>query len=454
MAKSRIVLTSPAPGFPGTTDRYIELDTVLTNPSNRVLLLPDGGSAGARYYMISVPTNNWTIPSTNTAHIRLSGTSGKVIYVDWDDGSSNTYVFTGEANYVYLVHTYSNSGNFSISITGDIDHIIRENLRSVPVFWEHEPATVSLTELYLFNISEVMGDLTAGYPNLTTMGIEASPITAFGEMIVNRSNLITLNLRDSGTNTSITGELGDIGDTYGKVDLGNLSLVTGTISQLAVSATNLWYLRLSNCVSVTGNIDDAPDSIEFFIIDYNTTGSIAGSINGLPSSAQYVSLKGLSGSTTGSIMGSLPAGLTYLSLVECGNNITGTVNTNIQSSLKELIILGTVSNPLTGFGGGDFAYFNNVQRITLRYIAAQFTYSSRDWTTVPGGMAYLDFRPPATYGLSQSDLDDLIIDLSLATWTGSKQIILTGSNPAPSNTAPVNDALALLATKGVDVITN
>lgn len=452
MANNRIVLKSPAPGFPGTASKEVELDTVLTSPSNRVLLLPETSpTGGSIYYTIEVPSNNWTIPSTG---IRLAGTAGKQIDVEWDDGESNTYTFSGSNSFVNLIHTYSSAGYYTITINGDTDHILREWLMNVPITWEATSETSSITEILLTNITEV--NTFTGLPGgatLTTLEVTSCPILA-NYALGTFPDLSTLTLRDSqASNTTITGSLNDLGDTYVDLDFANLDGITGTMSGLAAGAENLTHFKLTDCASsISGLIDDLPSTLMYVSIINQP--NIAGSINNLPSNVFYAYFDTISSSTTGSIMGSLPSGLQYLTLIECGNNIGGTVNADIQSSLVSLTIFGTVGSPLTGFGGGDFAYFNNVRRLDLRYIAAQFTYSSRDWLTVPNGMEEFQFIPPTGYGLSQSDLDDLIIDLSLANWAGVKQLVLTGANPAPSNTTPVNDALALLASKGVNVITN
>ena len=76
--------------------------------------------------------------------------------------------------------------------------------------------------------------------------------------------------------------------------------------------------------------------------------------------------------------------------------------------------------------------------------------SPRTWAN---NMVQVYMRQAAGYGLSTSEVDNLLIDLSaVPTWTSSKSIDLRGVNAARSSASDA--AVAILVSKGVTVLTN
>lgn len=448
MANSRIVLKSPAPGFPGTPNKAVELDTVLTSPSNRVLLLPETPGGGPNIaFFVDAPWDNYSFPTSPPQGFSIAGTAGAVIDVDWGDSSTSTYTMTGST--ITMQHTYDTASPVGFPYEGlfytDTDDLLTISAHTVLVAFNTTAlASSSLTYLQMYKAWALAGAVSNLPSTLSHLEVIAGTLySGLTGTVANFPSALTYLRLLSGTNANLTGTINDFASSsFNTLALEGLSNITGTINNLATNYPSITHLQLDSNGNITGSIDNLSDSISIlYLLDQS---GIAGSINNLPTGSHYVRLVNLSTSMTGSLA-NLPDGILDLEITNCGNNVTGTFSASLPASLTRLVLVG----PATGFGGGDIASETNLRFLKLDNISANYVYSSASW---PAGMRYFQVTPPATYGLSATEVNNILIDLAATTWTGEKLIDLRGSNAA--RTSASDSAVATLTGMGVTVYTN
>jgi len=89
--------------------------------------------------------------------------------------------------------------------------------------------------------------------------------------------------------------------------------------------------------------------------------------------------------------------------------------------------------------------------IKIEATVGTFSYTaSHTW---PNGMQRILILPASGYGLTSTQVDNLLIDLAnVSTWSGVKVVNLAGYNSA--RTSASNTAVTTLQGKGVTVTTN
>jgi len=177
---------------------------------------------------------------------------------------------------------------------------------------------------------------------------------------------------------------------------------------------------------------------------YNATASskLNHSIASLPVGLTYYVNTG-SNTTSGDIA-SLPVGLT--SYDNAGSNTTSGDIASLPVGLTSYYNTGnnTTSGDIASLPVGLTYYYNAGSNQVDTYTAG------RTWSN---NMSRVYHAPASGYGLSSTEVDNLLIDLaSVATWTGSKEVYLAGNNAA--RTAASDAAVIILQGKGVTVTTN
>lgn len=257
-------------------------------------------------------------------------------------------------------------------------------------------------------------------------------------------------------------------DVYGKNDYfnGSLSLLpnltslsvegmsgstTSTFSDLPRTLTYLyiWPTASNMILPISGNITDLPSGLTTFISKDNSTSSsiLVGDIGLLPNTIvtfQYYN------NYVPSIYGNLSGitSKTSLNKFDISKSVISGAITDIPSSITSFTLpLGTIN--ITG----------NITNIPLGI--DQFVCNSRlsDYTSGRNwsGSNIIEFicNNETSYGLSSTEVDDLLIDLNAtANWdsSGPKTLTIKGSNGA--RTAASNSAVTSLQGKGVTVTTN
>ena len=294
------------------------------------------------------------------------------------------------------------------------------------------------------------------------------------------SSNLTIYLND-GTNTT-SGNIGLLPASMSYYSNGGSNSTTGNIGSMS---SNLTYYYNQGYNTTTGNIANLPASMSsYYNYGSNTT---TGDIDLLPSALRVYQNFG-SNSTYGNI-GNLPN--TLLSF-ECGgsNTITGDIgllppvmtqyynygfNTtygnigSFSSNMTYFICVG--SSSITGdlatlkpamsifqvsvtnstYGNLYYLPTNIVQYINYNCMTNSFTASggpTKSWNT----LSRFQHLPSPGFGLTSSEVDQLLISLSTATWSSTKSLYLDGANGPRTS---VSDAAVLgLSAKGVLVRVN
>ena len=137
--------------------------------------------------------------------------------------------------------------------------------------------------------------------------------------------------------------------------------------------------------------------------------------------------------------------MTFLQLL--GNGFYGNMSNANLLTLTTRLYLNS-----TGFYGNMSNAINTLPNTVYYYLIGNFTvnYVSR---VFPPNMQIFLFRPTtATNPLGSSELDQILQDLSVTTWTGSKNIYLDQNNG--NRTSASDAAVATLGTKGVMLYLN
>jgi hypothetical protein len=450
-----------------TATGKVELDTVLTTPSNRVLLNPVGGAGPTIPFSIVVPSSSWSIPAYSMV---IRGTSGKTITVDWGDGGATTdYSMTGYE--VAMNHTYATSGTKTCTLTGDTDQLNK-------LSW-FAPNIISLNDIpdnitYIFlQISTINGSINSLSTSLTTLYLYAPDLsTVSGSISTLPASALDLIINSGIANTSITGSISTYAATnLTQLHLTNLNSITGSINDLSTNFPNLIGLTLNNNTGLTGSISNFGNTLDNITI-YGQ-GAFTGSISALPTGLLSYIHTEMNAAITGSIA-SLPNGLTSLFIGSITTNISGSIN-SVPSGLIDCVIIGaaggsnitgtlsgTLPSGLTRFeiveygstlGGGDIANIPaGIQMLQLRGMLCTYSYTASNAWAAP--MYSVRIEPGSGYGLTATQVDNLLIDLDTTTWLSSSgQINLKSYNAgrtAASNTAYTD----LTTTKNVTVNTN
>jgi len=217
--------------------------------------------------------------------------------------------------------------------------------------------------------------------------------------------------------------------------------------------------------STTGNIGSLPSTLRVYQnFGYNTT---YGNIANLSRTITSFECGG-SNSTTGDI-GLLPPLMTQY--YNYGNNTTYGNIASFSSNMTYFICVGSSSitgdlatlKPairifqLSGLTNSTYGNLYNLPSNITQYLNSNCMTSS---FTASGGptkswnaLDRFNHLPSPGYGLTSSDVDQLLISLSTATWSGSNKNLYLNGNNGPRTS--VSDAAVLgLSAKGVSVRVN
>jgi len=158
----------------------------------------------------------------------------------------------------------------------------------------------------------------------------------------------------------------------------------GFVDELQDLPRELTYIHIYGSNTISGSLADAPaDLTRIYIYGSNT---ISGSLADAPADLTYLRIYG--SNTISGNLSDLPTGLTYL-YIKGSNTISGSL-ADAPADLTYLRIYG--SNTISDYTQGK-VFANNFNRLQIDGVG----------------------------GLSQSEMIDLIVDISAATWGGSSR---------------------------------
>lgn len=288
--------------------------------------------------------------------------------------------------------------------------------------------------------------------NVRTLELAVRSFSIIDSLANLRSNIISLSIGGFANNNYITGDLSDISNIM-NFSMNTNSLITGDLSVLNRGMTT-FFINSGN--EISGQISDIPKGVTYFVCYGSNT--IAGNVIDIDLPAQTFQLKGLN-SITGTIA-NIPK---YIEYIELWGDTTLSGNiTDLSRSIAQFDVRGnnTITGDLANYPksgqsiqiGGNNTLYGDLANCTdklLIYLTGNMscTYSSSDW-----GNMYQFIYIPTTTGLTTSEIDQLLVDLSAAEWSVYNRIDIRGANAPRTPTSDI--AVALLQSKGVTVLTN
>jgi hypothetical protein len=242
-----------------------------------------------------------------------------------------------------------------------------------------------------------------------------------------------------------------------RFDIGQLPR---SVTYLNINANNIIYGLIDNLPNgmtrftlygqnlVSGSIDNMPASITIFQ-HLNTAvgaGVIIGNITNLNRNMTYFYLNDLN-EVSGNVA-DMPTTLIINLNIQGRSVITGDIAGMPNATAMTQLILSGNNNTFTG-DVGDF------QSVNCPYIYIKGNFADYTTRTYPSTMQRIRYDPFSGYGLSSSEVDQVLIDLArdATTWTGDKSIWLAGYN-APRTSASDAAVNTLTVIYGVAVTTS
>jgi len=278
----------------------------------------------------------------------------------------------------------------------------------------------SLTSFSLYGLNTVTGDIASIPTNVQTFDVRGNN-TIYGDIANIPASVTYFYL--SGNNY-VSGDISTLKPTLQTLYLtSGTNTITGDLSTLNCPLMGVFSVYGRN--RITGDIADLPATVNNFnMYGYNT---INGNTANIKPAMRYFFWRSL-GTMSGNI-NSIPNGMQQFSVTPLTVNIYPGPSFGIN----------TVSGNLADIP-------NTVFYFALSQLTGTLTYTGKTWPV----MDYFLIAPKTSpYGLSQTIVNQLLIDFAAATWSGSyKYINLAGFNAAPNYSDPtVAAAIATLQTK-------
>ncbi len=224
---------------------------------------------------------------------------------------------------------------------------------------------------------------------------------------------------------------------FTKITITSTSGVSFSLSSLPAGMT---FLNCSGSNTVSGRLSSLPAGMTTFSCSGSNT--VSGSLSSLPSVMTGFNCYG--SNTISGNLSSLPSVMTSFNCTG-SNTISGNLS-SLPSVMTTFNCSGsnTVSGSLSSLPAGMTLFSCSGANTVSDYTTKSWANNQQKVYLVPVGAG----------GLATAEIDQLLIDLSVAggTWASSKEIYLKGTNAARS--AASDAAVATLVGKGVTVTTN
>jgi len=239
----------------------------------------------------------------------------------------------------------------------------------------------------------------------TLIKIAISGLNTVTGTIANLPPLLT-DLYVSGQNT-LSGDIIDLPVNMFYLTVTGSNTITGDITHFT---SDMIYIQIQGVNTLYGNLANLKSKTVFYVYGANTITGVVGSWVNIITSFQCFGVNTISGD-----IGGIPASVTFFILI--GNNTVNGDLADLPAALNYFRIEG--NNQITNYTVG------------------------RVWTALQNVVV----NPSVGYGLSASEVDNFLIDVSAATWSGLKELELKGSNA--TRTSASDAAIATLLGKGV-----
>jgi len=374
-----------------------------------------------------------SLPNMPCTTVQISTLPNSLEQLNVDYGGAITGVLTNIPPNLTFIKIGIASGSFQGDITGDISGI-PSNVTKLYIGGNHitgdianTPAT--LTELSIGGSNTLYGDIANISNNITYLFIGGSNIVT-GDIAMLSSGIIYLAITGLNTLYGSLNDLTTISLTWFQIQGSNT--ISGTLAGLS-SNVGLARLYLYGNNTVSGDVVDLPNSIIYLLILGDNT--VNGDTADLPTNLLILYIAG-SNTITGDVA-NLSRDLTMIN----GGVYTGDA-ADLPPDLTSIIASGAVTGDLADLPVNTRAFSITGNRIS------DYT-SGHVWSS---NMVSLIHLPEASYGLSSSEVDNLLIDLATVTWAGTKTLNIAGNNAA--RTSASDAAVTSLQAQGVTVITN
>jgi hypothetical protein len=301
-----------------------------------------------------------------------------------------------ELTHIYITGSNTISGSLA-DAPADLTYILIYGSNTISGSLADAPA--DLTHLYIYGNNTISGSLADAPADLTQLRIYGSN-TISGSLADAPADLTYILI--SGSNT-ISGSLADAPADLTYILIYGSNTISGS---LADAPTGLTQIIISGSNTISGSLADAPTGLTQIIIYGSNT--ISGSLADAPTGLTYLLISG-SNTISGSLADA-PADLTQL-YITGSNTISGSL-ADAPADLTHLRIYG--SNTISG------SLADAPADLTYIYISGSNTIS--DYTQ---GKVFANnfnrLQIDGVGGLSQSEMIDLIVDISAATWGGSSR---------------------------------
>jgi hypothetical protein len=344
---------------------------------------------------------------------------GYHVYQQIDGGTWTKLNATATTDLTYTL-TPTEPGEYNFLVTS-----VRGSAESAPsaetllddVFYFAVNSTQTISGLFSTTgeITVHWGDGTSNTYNGTDQAWSKDYGSAVDELVViEGSDYITKFTMDQ-SGADISFDLGHLPINLTNFICYGSNTVSGSLADLP---SGLTYFNCQGSNTVSGSLADLPSGLTSFLCQGSNT--ISGSLADLPSGLTSFLCYGLN--TVSGSLADLPDGLTYFNCYG-SNTVSGSL-ADLPSGLTYFICSGsnTVSGSLADLPSG-LTYFICYGLNTID------TYTTRTWTTKPSMFTLVPVSPG---GLSETEINQLLVDLDEdLEWT-SGTITLTGTNAAPT----------------------
>lgn len=287
----------------------------------------------------------------------------------------------------------------------------------------------SLTSLTINDVNKITGD-TLGLPrNLTYLLIGSSNILS-GDVSGLPTGLTEMHV---GNNNTMSGDVSGLPRTLKIFDVQFNNTLSGNTSDLP---TGMTYCQILGSNTLGGNTSGLPRTLKTATITGNNT--ISGDTFDLPSGLIYFDLEG--NNKVGGDVANLPLTLTTLNLKGSGTSFSEIISGDVSNLPPSIVNVSIFGNNIISGDTATIPTTSQYIQIEGNNTLSAYTYPHVWATTISQVSLVGSVSNNSTY------IDNILIDLTGSTWTGTKIIKLRGLSSVTAT-----DAVTDLTSRGVTI---